>query len=566
MLSERGESRLEPLVLHLDSVLEDIGRGVLRVPAFQRPFVWRPEQMLDLFDSIERGYPIGSVLLWETVEPIQSLESVGDVAVDEPPVGESVSYVLDGHQRLSTLFGVLRRLGRPPRPDDQREWKWRVYRDLTPKSDTERYRHHRAAGSPPAPAPDHYLPVRSVASTLDFLNFSRNLEYRVGRDRADRLVREADRVVQRIKGYKLSLIKIKGGDLEQAVEVYTRLNRKGVRMDADQVISALTHRPGQRTLANRVDDIVASVASTDFGELPRLAVFRVVLAVADEPDVMTPRWEAMARRLQNRLVDAVPAAEQAVHRAVEFLKWSGLPLARLLPYAHQLVVLAKFFHHRPHPDDDQVYELRRWFWVTSWAGTFAGANSTLLRSALQQMRDFAENDSPLALDAGAVQPMPDIFNLNSARTLAYVAWETTDGLPNRLNALGQKFDVVRLLASSTTQAYRSVLANDSRPANKLIFPTVAGIGVEKSLTDLAVDGGGLFDQDGKSPYSSAGARRILKSHGIPVSAWYRLKEGSGEQFVADRTRYLEGRLRIFAEGIGVRLGDDLEGVADDDSE
>ncbi|MEW2442732.1 DUF262 domain-containing protein [Micromonospora marina] len=566
MLSERGESRLEPLVLHLDSVLEDIGRGVLRVPAFQRPFVWRPEQMLDLFDSIERGYPIGSILLWETVEPIQSLESVGDVGVDDPPPGESVSYVLDGHQRLSTLFGVLRRLGRPPRPDDQREWKWRIYRDLSPKNDTERYRHHRVAGSPPAPAPDHYLPIRAVASTLDFLNFSRNLESRVGRDRADRLVREADRVNQRIKGYKLSLIKIKGGDLEQAVEVYTRLNRKGVRMDADQVISALTHRPGQRTLANRVDDIVASVASTDFGELPRLAVFRVVLAVADEPDVMTPRWEAMARRLQNRLVDAVPAAEQAVHRAVQFLEWSGLPLARLLPYAHQLVVLAKFFHHCPDPDGDQAFELRRWFWVTSWAGTFAGANSTLLRASLQQMREFAERTAPLTLDLNAVQPMPDTFNLNSARTLAYVAWETTDGLPNRLNALGQRFDVIRLLASGATQAYRSVVANDSRPANKLVFPTIAGIGVEKSLTDLAVGGGGLFDDDGKSPYSSAGARRILKSHGIPVSAWFRLKEGNGELFVADRTRHLESRLRAFADRMGVRLGEDLQGVADDDSE
>ncbi|KAB1947573.1 DUF262 domain-containing protein [Micromonospora sp. ALFpr18c] len=565
MLSERGESRLEPAVLHLDAVLDDVGAGVLRVPAFQRPFVWRPEQMLDLFDSVERGYPIGSLLLWETTRQVESLDQVGDVTVDDPPPGQVVSYVLDGHQRISTLFGVLRRLGRPPRPDDQREWKWRIYRDLSPRSDTERYRHHRAAGTPPAPAPDNFLPVRSVANTLDFLNFSRNLEYRVGRDRADRLVREADRVVQRIKGYKLSLITIKGGDLEQAVEVYTRLNRKGVRMDADQVISALTHRPGQRTLANRVDDIVESVATTGFGELPRLAVFRVVLAVADEPDVMTPRWEAMAQRLQNRLVDAVPAAEQAVHRTVEFLISAGLPLARFLPYAHQLVVLAKFFHHCPEPNDDQWFELRRWFWVTSWAGSFAGANSTVLRSALEEMQLFATRRVRLSLDTGAVQPMPDAFNLNSARTLAYVAWETNE-LPKRSDGMGQEFDVVRLLASGATQAYRSVVAGDSRPANKLVFPTVAGLGVEKSLTDLPADGGGLFDHDPASPYSSAGARRILESHAIPLSAWFRLKEGNGALFVADRTRELEVRLRAFAEEIGFGLGDDLEGVADDDSE
>ncbi|MEU7843363.1 DUF262 domain-containing protein [Micromonospora sp. NPDC049114] len=563
MLSDRGDSRLEPTVLHLDHVLEDIASGALRVPAFQRPFVWRPEQMLELFDSIERGYPIGSVLLWETNEPVLSLDAVGEVAIPDAPAGRPVSYVLDGHQRLSTLFGVLRRLGRPPRADDQREWKWRVYRDLTPRSDSERYRHHRAGGSPPAPPPDHFLPVRAVASTLDFLNFSRTLELRVGRERAELLVREAERVAQRIKNYKLTLIRLQGGGLDQAVDVYTRLNRKGVRMDADQMVSALTHRSDQPTLASRIDEIVESVATTGFGELPRLALFRVVLALADEPDVMTPRWEAVARRLQNRLIDAVPDAERAVHATVDFLRWAGLPLAQLLPYAHQLVVLANFFHHCPKPNDDQRYELRRWFWVTSWAGSFAGANSTTLRTKLREMQDFAERQAELPLDLADVQPMPDAFNLNSARTLAYVAWEIGE-FPKRRDALGQEFDVAQRIASGPTQAYRPVFAGHSEPANRLVFPTVPGIGLWKSLKDLPVDGG-LVNDGSFSPYTSDGARRILQSHGVPVSAWYRLKEERADLFVEDRTKLLEERLRAFGTRIGVPFGERLEGVADDDS-
>ncbi|MFF3869045.1 DUF262 domain-containing protein [Micromonospora sp. NPDC001898] len=562
MLSDRAESRLEPVVLHLDQILEDIARGVLRVPAFQRPFVWRPEQMLDLFDSIERGYPIGSILVWETADKVPSLIEVGDIPVPEAPSSRTASYVLDGHQRLSTLFGVLRRLGRPPRADDQREWKWRVYRDLTPRSDAERYRHHRAAGSPPVPAPDHFLPVRAVADTLDFLAFSRGLELRVGRDRAEQLVREADRVAQRLKTCKLSVIRLQGGDLDQAVEVYTRLNRKGVRMEADQMISALTHRPGLPTLASRIDAIVESVATTGFGELPRLAIFRAVLAVADEPDVMTPRWESVAVRLQNKLVNAVPDAERAVHEAVTFLKYAGLQLARLLPYAHQLVVLTKFFHRCRNPSREQLEELRRWFWVTSWSGSFAGANSTTLKSALREMREFAENRGTLALDLAAVQPMPDAFNLNSARTLAYVAWEAGE-LPKRRDVLGQEFDVVQLLAAGATQAYRPVVSGDSRPANRLILPTIAGYGVERSLLDLPLIQRGFFDG---TVLGSAGAQEILDSHGIPRAAWFRLNEGRGDLFVEDRTAYLGKRLRVFAAQIGVRLGDNLEGVADDDSE
>ncbi|MFI7427448.1 DUF262 domain-containing protein [Micromonospora sp. NPDC049836] len=563
MLSDRGESRLEPVVLHLDHVLEDIASGLLRVPQFQRPYVWRPEQMLELFDSIERGYPIGSVLLWETTEDVLSLDHVGEVAIPDAPPGRPVSYVLDGHQRLSTLFGVLRRLGRPPRADDQREWKWRVYRDLTPRSDSERYRHYRGAGTPPAPPPDHYLPVRAVASTLDFLNFSRNLELRVGRERADHLVREAERVAQRIRNYKLTLIRLQGGGLDQAVDVYTRLNRKGVRMDADQMVSALTHRTNQRTLASRIDEIAESVAATGFGELPRLALFRVVLALAGEQDVMTPRWEAVARRLQNRLVEAVPDAERAVHAAVEFLRWAGLPLAQLLPYAHQLVVLAKFFHHCPKPDDEQRHELRRWFWVTSWAGSFAGANSTTLRTKLREMQDFAERRGTLTLDLADVQPMPDRFNLNSARTLAYVAWEIGE-FPKRRDALGQEFDVAQRIAAGPTQAYRPVFAGYPEPANRLVFPTVPGIGLWTSLAELAVDGG-LTNDGSLNPYTSAGARRILESHGISRAAWNCLRWEQADLFVADRTILLEARLRAFAARIDVPLGDRLEGVADDDS-
>lgn len=565
MLSDDADSDLEPTIRLLGGVLDDIANGRLRVPNFQRPFVWRPDQMLDLFDSIERGYPIGSILLWETTDTVDSLSSIGDVPIPAAPTNRPVSYVLDGHQRLSTLFGVLRRHGRPPNADDQREWKWRIYRDLEPKTDNERYRHHRGAGNPPAPVPSSYLPVRAVSTTRDFLQFSRRLDVSIrDRERLERLVDEADRVAQRITSYKIALIKLGGGELGQAVEVYTRLNRRGIRMDADQVISALTHRGGQRTLSEKIDDIVRSVASTGFGELPRQAVFRSVLAIGDEPDVLSPRWERIADRMQNRLVDAVPAAEQAIHAAVSFLRRIGLPLANLLPYGHQLLLLASFFHHRPEPSGDQKLRLQQWFWVTSWAGSFAGANSATVRRGLEEMRLFAKGIGTLHLDIEDVQPVPEPFNLNSARAVAYIAWEAGE-FPKRLDPLGQEFDVVRQLAAGASQAYRPILAGDQRAANRLILPTIAGTSVHRALLDLP-DSGSLMLDFGDGPYSYAFTKRFLKSHGIPELAWQRLREGNGDLFLQQRAAYLEKKLRSFANGINIPLGPGLVGVADDDTD
>ena len=48
--------------------LEAIDRYDYALPALQREFVWKPQQIYCLFDSLMKGYPIGSFLLWE-LEP-----------------------------------------------------------------------------------------------------------------------------------------------------------------------------------------------------------------------------------------------------------------------------------------------------------------------------------------------------------------------------------------------------------------------------------------------------------------------------------------------------------------
>src|SRR5215470_2288527 len=104
MADESGAITVTPQIMLLEQVLTEIASGRLRVPKFQRPFVWRPDQMLNLFDSIERGYPIGSLLVWDTSLPIPSLDRVADIEIPSQPPGSEAGFVLDGHQRLSTLF------------------------------------------------------------------------------------------------------------------------------------------------------------------------------------------------------------------------------------------------------------------------------------------------------------------------------------------------------------------------------------------------------------------------------------------------------------------------------
>jgi hypothetical protein len=81
-----------------------IRRGELRLPEMQRRYVWRAPRVRDLLDSLYRGYPSGSILVWETEQPQPSRDM--DVAqATNPFAGHKL--LLDGQQRLTSLSAVL---------------------------------------------------------------------------------------------------------------------------------------------------------------------------------------------------------------------------------------------------------------------------------------------------------------------------------------------------------------------------------------------------------------------------------------------------------------------------
>jgi len=79
-------------------------RGELRLPEIQRHYVWRATRVRDLLDSLYRGYPSGSILMWETDEPVPTK----NFAIDQDNTAfAGRKLLLDGQQRLTSLTAVL---------------------------------------------------------------------------------------------------------------------------------------------------------------------------------------------------------------------------------------------------------------------------------------------------------------------------------------------------------------------------------------------------------------------------------------------------------------------------
>ena len=89
----------------LSAILDQVDAGTVLLPEFQRGYVWNRDQVRGLMRSLYRGYPVGSLLVWETDAARQAVRGAA-------PASGTRSLLLDGQQRVTTLYGVVR--GTPP--------------------------------------------------------------------------------------------------------------------------------------------------------------------------------------------------------------------------------------------------------------------------------------------------------------------------------------------------------------------------------------------------------------------------------------------------------------------
>ncbi len=97
----------QPSVEHLTTIFRRIDSGKIVVPAFQRTFVWELDNVIELLESVYKGYPIGSLLLWAVDHDFLRLSNSPEIPFPKSKPEFPLSYVLDGLQRLSSLYGVF---------------------------------------------------------------------------------------------------------------------------------------------------------------------------------------------------------------------------------------------------------------------------------------------------------------------------------------------------------------------------------------------------------------------------------------------------------------------------
>ena len=93
--------------MKISTILDQIDDGAIALPVFQRGYVWNRDQVRELMESLYRRHPVGSLLTWVT--RTENVNSRGD----SPLQPGYVKLLLDGQQRITTLYGIIRGKGPP---------------------------------------------------------------------------------------------------------------------------------------------------------------------------------------------------------------------------------------------------------------------------------------------------------------------------------------------------------------------------------------------------------------------------------------------------------------------
>src|SRR4051812_33486987 len=140
-----------------EALFVDIDTGQIKLPMFQREFVWEKEKSAKLIDSILKGFPIGTFIFWKTREELRSYKEVGNHKLPETPKGDYVQYILDGQQRITSLYAIRKgiRITKDGKELDYRD----IFIDLDyePKNDEQIVVTEQSAGK-------RYVSVHDVLS------------------------------------------------------------------------------------------------------------------------------------------------------------------------------------------------------------------------------------------------------------------------------------------------------------------------------------------------------------------------------------------------------------------
>ncbi len=503
----RLERRPEARSFSIEDLLQEILSGRMRVPPFQRGLRWENVDRLNLFDSIYRGFPIGTLLFWKR-QGEAGIVAFGRFAVEAEARSDAL-WVVDGQQRIATLADILL-VG----PGLDREGR-------TIRFDLEERKF--AYGSATQKAPPRWIPLNEVHDSARLLGWAYTNQLK-----GTELSTALD-LGKRLREYQVPAYVVETLDEEVLRQIFDRSNSSGKALTASEVFDAL-HGALTPDEPSSLRGVAAELRSLDFGQIDEDLVLRALLAVRGKDPARGFRQIA-----REDVPEAITETASALRQAIVFVKTvAGFPHLDLLPYKLPLATLSLFFHEHREPTPRSQRLLTRWLWRGAISSDHRG-DAVSLRRTLRAIDPKNEERSVqnLLAEAGAPPSEPLLlrpFKFNHARTkLQLVALAA---LAPRHMETGEELDIAQLCEQSNGPTVRlfskNLIPEMEGLANRLLHSAIAHASPRRKLAQCREEA-------------------ILRSHLVSPEARQALRDSNFEKFLRLRETDLQQYVGSFLE-------------------
>ncbi|QIG78969.1 DUF262 domain-containing protein [Stakelama tenebrarum] len=344
--------------MFIRQIIERISSGDIRIPAFQRGYVWEPEQAAFLLDSIYKGFPIGTVVLWQTDERLEFEKNLGSFVLPDPKKDYPVNYVLDGQQRLTSIFSVFQTELQP----EDNQWT-DIYFDLFSEESLQ-----ESVFKPLSEGevdPERHFPVKTFYSPI---------EYRKACDGrpADQIVK-LDSIQERFKEYDVQTQTFETDDRNKVAIVFERINRAGTELKVFELLSAWSWSD-DFDLTEKFSDLQDDIEEHGYGDLSKEQdlQLRICAGVITEETSPEKIMSLSGEEIRNRFGEI----RNGITGAIDFLKRElSVRHFAMLPFPGMLIPLSCFFStdrdEGVRYEAHQREELIRWFWRTAFSRRYS---------------------------------------------------------------------------------------------------------------------------------------------------------------------------------------------------
>ncbi len=368
----------EPQPRTFSSLINNIEEGQIKIPQFQRNFVWELKKCTSLLDSIVKGYPIGTLIFWKTKERLRAIRNIGGCDLPEPNESDFVEYVLDGQQRLTALFASLKGL-EVERDNDKTDDFKEMYIDLEAKDEDTIVITDITDKDPEA-----------IIRITDLLNGGIALLSTY----PSKYLNKLDQYKGRMQSYNFSTIQVKEAALDIATEIFTRINIGGKPLSLFEIMVAKTFDTKEDfDLSEKFTELIEDLKPLNYETISDATVLQTISLIIDNEC----KRQTILKLDKKDFIKIWPTAIAAIESAVEYFKGTyRIPVSQLLPYNALIVPFAYFFYHHPDkPTGDKQKYLQDFFWRCSLSGRYSSGVESKLAQDIKRIDTILKDVLPL---------------------------------------------------------------------------------------------------------------------------------------------------------------------------